>query len=116
MGLYVFTGICALSLILVVRNLFGFFFVALCGAATFALAKLPKTDTVPKYSMLFLAITLLTAVFSRGDYLFTKTAETAGGTMPSDVGQISEYLFLPYWFWGGLIALISVAILFLGIR
>lgn len=115
-GLYIFAGICALSLLLVVRNIFGFIFVLLCGAAAGALAKLPKSNTVPQYSMLVLAITLLTAVFSRGDYLFTAVANTSEGPMPSDVGQIAENLFLPYWFWGGLIGIISVAILFFGIR
>ena len=117
-GLYVFSGICALSLILVVRNLFGMVFVALCGAICFGLAyfKRQTQSSLPQYSMLFVAITLLTAVFSRGDYLFTATAETSGGTMPSDVGQIANYLFLPYWFWGGLIAVVSVATLVLGVR
>ena len=66
--------------------------------------------------MLVLAITLLTAVFSRGDYLFTDTAQTAQGAAPSDVGQIANNLFLPYWFWGGLIAALSVLILILGIK
>ncbi|MBQ9817900.1 MAG: M50 family metallopeptidase [Proteobacteria bacterium] len=115
-GLYIFTGICALSLILVVRNLFGIVFVLLCGLATFALAKLPKKNTIPQYSTLFLALTLLTAVFARGDYLFTAVAHTDVGDAPSDVAQIQDNLFLPYWFWGGLIAIISVAILILGIR
>ena len=115
-GLYVFAALSALSLILVVRNLFGIFFVAACGLVSFALAKLPKSNIIPQYSMLILAITLLTSVFSRGDYLFTDTAQTATGPMPSDVGQIAENLFLPYWFWGALIAALSVLILFIGIR
>ena len=87
-----------------------------CGAVALLLAKVPKSNDVPQYSMLVLAITLLTAVFSRGDYLFTDVAQTSGGVMPSDVGQIANNLFLPYWFWGGLIALLSVVILFVGIR
>ena len=115
-GLYISFGICALSIILVVRNLFGIFFVALCGGAAFALAKLPKSDKVPQYSMLVLAMTLCTMVFSRGDYLFTEVAHTTAGDAPSDVACIANDLFLPYWFWGGLIAAISVAILFFGIR
>lgn len=115
-GLIVFGCICALSLLLVVRNLFGFFFVLACGIVCFALALIPKKPEVSQYSMLFLAITLLTAVFSRGDYLFTPEAQTAEGVSPSDVGQIAEQLFLPYWFWGGLIAAISIAILIFGIR
>ncbi|MCL2326568.1 MAG: M50 family metallopeptidase [Proteobacteria bacterium] len=114
-GLYVFAAISLLSVLLVVRNFFGIFFVLACGAAVFAIAKFTKSDHTPQYTMLFIALTLLTAVFSRGGYLFTDTAMTANGPMPSDVGKISEYLFLPYWFWGGLIGLISVAILVLGI-
>jgi hypothetical protein len=31
--------------------------------------------------------------------------------MPSDVAQIAEALWLPYWFWGGLLAVVSVAVL-----
>lgn len=117
-GFYIFAGICALSLIFVVRNLFGFIFVALCGCAALCIAKFPKSDSIPRYSMLILAITLLTAVFSRGDYLFVKYATGASvgsANQLSDVGQIAENLFLPYWFWGGLIGLISVVILIVGI-
>ena len=117
-GLYVFAGICALSLLLVVRNIFGFIFVILCGVAAFGLAKLPKSDAVPQYSMLTFALILLTTVFSRGDYLFVKYA--SGDAMESaaqlsDVGHIAENLFLPYWFWGALIGLISVIILVFGV-
>jgi hypothetical protein len=110
-GFYCFAGICVLALALVVRNLFGFIFVAFCGLASLAVAKLPKSGAVPRYVMLVLAITLLTFVFSRGDYLFVQEASSG----LSDVGQIQKYLFLPYWFWGGLIGLISVAILIFGV-
>lgn len=115
-GMKLFALICGLSLIFVVRNWFGAVFVIVCGIGSFLLGFLPKSDKVPQYGMLFLAVTLLTAVFSRGDYLFTPTADTANGAMPSDVGQIANYLFLPYWFWGGLIALVSVMILIFGVR
>ena len=115
-GLIAFGVICGLSLLLVVRNLFGFFFVLSCGLVSLALALIPKNANVARYSMLFIAITLLTAVFSRGDYLFVAEAQTAMGVMPSDTGQIAKQLFLPYWFWGGLIAVISIAILIFGVR
>ena len=117
---YAFAAICVISIVLVVRNTFGIFFVALCGVASFALAKFPKTDAIPRYAMLVLAITQLTSVFARGDYLFVKYA--SGDSMNpatqqlSDVGAIAEQLFLPYWFWGGLIAIFSIIILILGIR
>lgn len=115
-GLLAFAAICALTLILVVRNLFGFAFVLICGIVVAALAVVPKNINVSRYAMLFIAIALLTAVFSRGDYLFVAEGETAQGMMPSDTGQIAQQLFLPYWFWGGLIAAISVVILILGVR
>ena len=127
-GLYLCSAICVASLILVVRNIFGVVFVSLCGLVSFGIAYMcrprGKNETgnvsvlrdsaVPQYTMLFLAMTLCTCVFTRGDYLFTDVAQTAQGPAPSDVGQIAENLFLPYWFWGGLIAAISLAVLAFG--
>jgi len=62
----------------------------------------------------FLAVQLALASFSRADYLFTATARTGAGNFPSDVGQIANALWLPYWLWGGLIAVMTVALLALG--
>ncbi len=62
----------------------------------------------------FLAVQLALASFSRGDYLFTAQAVTGRGAMPSDVAQIAAALWLPYWFWGTLIALLSLGLLALG--
>lgn len=67
-------------------------------------------------ALVFLGVQLGLSVFTRADYLFTKTAQTGAGAMPSDVSQIAQNLFLPYWFWGGLCGLISVAVLFWGLR
>jgi len=36
--------------------------------------------------------------------------------MPSDVAQMAENLFLPYWFWGAVCGLFAVAVLVLGLR
>jgi hypothetical protein len=54
------------------------------------------------------------SVFSRGDYLFTDVARTQNGAMPSDVANMANALFLPYWFWGAACGLFSVAMLALG--
>ncbi len=62
----------------------------------------------------FLAVQLALASFSRADYLFTPVARTGAGLMPSDVGQIAQALWLPYWFWGGLLAAATVALLAIG--
>ena len=65
----------------------------------------------------FLSTQLALSVFSRADYLFTPTAELgAGRAMTSDVGQLEELLWLPYWLWGGLIGLASLLILYWGVQ
>ena len=107
--------ILALALVLVVRNLFGFFFVAVLLAGC-VLATRKASGEIAQLLLIFLAVQLALSVFSRGDYLFTATAETAAGVMPSDVGQMAAALFLPYWFWGLLCGAVSVAVLIYGIR
>lgn len=123
-GLFGISLLCILSLIIYVRSLFGFFFVGALAAIAFGIGyislvvkngKLVEIKSYPQYTMLILAMTLCTCVFTRGDYLFTPVANTSAGNMPSDVANIAKNLFLPYWFWGGLIAIISVAVLAVGI-
>lgn len=114
-GLFTCAAVCVLSAIFFVHNTFGIVFAAVCAAISSALA-LNKNCQIPQYAMLAMAIVLLTAVFSQSDYLFAAAAQTAEGIKPSDVEQISKNLFLPTWFCGGLVAVISVAVLFVGIR
>ena len=63
--------------------------------------------------IVFIAVQLGISVFTRADYLFTKTA---GVGLVSDVQQIAEQLWLPYWFWGLLCGGLSLAILYWGYR
>ncbi len=100
--------------VLVVRNGFGVGFV-LSLAALLALLGTRKNPVVAQVSMVFFATQLAAAVFSRGDYLFTATAETAQGTMPSDVQQMADALVGPYWLWGGVCGLFSLIVLGLGL-
>jgi hypothetical protein len=85
--------------LLVVRNLFGFFFVG----AVLALCLLAASRLTPEgaqLAVIFVGVQLALAVFSRADYLFTRGAVNPQGTFPSDVMQMERLLFLPYWFWG----------------
>jgi hypothetical protein len=110
-----FAIILALALLLVIRNLFGIFFVAiLCALALFF--SLGKGAKYAQIVLAFVGVQLTLSVFSRSDYLFTNNAQTSAGTMPSDVAQIANALFLPYWFWGALCGLFSLAILGFGIK
>ena len=113
--LMVFGLILVVAILLVVRNIFGLFFVGLTAALCLFIAA-KGALWASQVLLLFLASQLALSVFSRGDYLFTAVANTNQGPMPSDVAKMSEALFLPYWFWGGLCGLVSVGILFLGLR
>lgn len=112
-GLGLFALLSVVALIWVVRNAFGWFFVGLltagCGAAAWR-----GTAQIAQAVVAFLGVQLALSVFSRANYLFTEVATTDSGNHPSDVANMAEALWLPYWFWGGLCALLSVAALAAG--
>lgn len=110
LALWLLCGLLALALPLWLRNLFGagFVFVLLALLALLATRASARTAQV---AVCFLAIELSLAAFSRADYLFTAEADTGLGTMPSDTALIAQALWLPYWFWGGAIALMSLVVL-----
>lgn len=97
-----------LAELLVVRNLFGLFFVGVFAAICLLIAFRGGAQLAQLF-LVFLSVQLALSVFSRGDYLFMRVAHTANGVMPSDVAQMSQALALPYWFWGGVCGLVSVA-------
>ncbi|MEM6532468.1 MAG: M50 family metallopeptidase [Myxococcota bacterium] len=109
-ALWTFAIAVVLSLLLVVRNPFGWAFLAIVAVATGAVAS-RGSELAGQCTLAFIAAQMAASVFSRGDYLFTPTAQTAAGAMPSDVAQISEVLLLPYWVWGALCGLVSIAVL-----
>jgi len=110
-----FSVILVLSLILVVRNLFGICFVSLLAIFCFY-CSLGFLKSYAQIVLSFLAIQLSLSVFSRSDYLFTKYAITNMGVMPSDVEQMSQALVLPYWFFGALCAMFSLLVLIIGFK
>jgi hypothetical protein len=116
---HVALGVAALFLGLVlvfwVRNLFGWLFVGVL-AALLGLLAWRGSARVAQIACAFLAIQLCLASFARADYLFTAVARTGAGELPSDTAQIAQALFPPYWLWGTLIALASLAILAFGLR
>lgn len=100
---------------LFVRNMFGWVFVGIIAAICLWLAQQPR-GYIAQTSLVFVGLQLALSVFSRMDYLFTKNAITAQGVVPSDVSQMAEALFLPYWFWGGVCTIFSLVVLYVGIR
>ena len=62
-----------------------------------------------------LAIALCLNALTGFGYFFVGSAEIAGSVYASDTGVMADILFGPYWLWGGLIAALSIVILFAGV-
>ncbi len=99
-----------LSLIAVVRNLFGW--LAL-GAVAGVLA--PVALYGPEGVRIFLAqligIQFCLAFWGTLDYMFTKNFVRNGRILDSDTQEIANVLILPYWFWAAVITVASAALL-----
>ena len=101
--------------ILVIRNLFGFFFVGLVAAGCLFAGRRLSPERA-QWVVVFLGVQLALSVFSRADYLFTRGAENPSGVFPSDVMRMQTALFLPYWFWGLVCGAFSAMVLVYGVR
>lgn len=106
-------GLLLIAEVAVVRNQFGLLFVGVLAVICLGVALRGGVQLV-QLVLVFLAVQLALSVYSRGDYLFTKEAMTAAGAMPSDVQHMAEALVLPYWFWGALCGLFSLAVVAFG--
>ena len=106
-------GLCVMALVLV-RNPFGLVFTLLLGSVLLLVAlRVPRASQTV---VILLAVQLALSVFSRSDYLFTRTVLTSAGPMPSDVAVMAASLFLPYWFWGAACGIVSVILLLVGVK
>lgn len=99
------------SVVLFVRNTFGWVALGLVG-----LALIPVAFRAPELVRIFVAqligIQFCVASWGSLNYMFTKNFHRTDGTLTdSDTQTIANVLLLPYWFWGGVIALFSLAIL-----
>ncbi len=102
----------ALAEIVYVRSLFGLVFVGLLAAVCLAIAVRGRAQ-LSQVSLTLLSVQLALSVFSRGDYLFSKTA----GGMASDVSDVelmARSLGGTYWMWGIVCGAISIACLVAG--
>ena len=104
-----------LSVLLVVRNGFGMGFVSAVGFITLFIG-VRSSKRIAQLFSYFIGVQLSLSVFSRGEYLFMEKAETTAGPMPSDVANMANALFLPYWFWGIVCGGLSIIFLLVGIR
>lgn len=104
-----------ISVLLWSRNTFGVVFL-LSTAAVLALGAKVLPDAVASFVLHLMAATLCLSWFTDLDYMFSAQAMVNGVAHPSDSAVIAQALWLPYWFWGGVIAAFSLALVALGIR
>jgi len=113
--LYIFGAVILVSVLLWIRSLFGALFMILFGIITIMTgAKLSERGR--RLSIQFLAVQAFTSVYLSIGYLFSSGGEINGSSFASDTKVIANNLFLPYWFWGGLILLISVVLIYSSLK
>ncbi|MDF1663843.1 MAG: M50 family metallopeptidase [Planctomycetota bacterium] len=109
--LQVLGAIMALSVILyVAKTWYGYVMISLWSAVLFGAAAF-ASDKICYFFVQFLGVQFCINNYKDFNYMFSKGFYRGGVWMTSDTGSIAENLFLPYWFWGALIALSSVAML-----
>lgn len=99
----------AVSLLAFVRNLYGWL-----SLGAIAVVLIPTALYAPLEVRIFLAqligIQFCLACWGSLDYMFTKQFHRDGRVLNSDTQEIANVLLLPYWFWGALIATVSLGV------
>ncbi len=115
LSLLLLGGALILSTLIWVRSLFGLVAIPLLGILILA-AALYCPRWVQIFTVQFLGVQACVSTYHQMDYLFTRQAIIGGQRLLSDSGQIAQNLLLPYWFWGGLMAIASLIILVQSLR
>lgn len=112
LSLKILGGFLLFSTLVWVRSWFGLIAVPLLGLIILAIAiKTPRW--VQGFAIQFLGVQACVSTYHQLNYLFSYSAGSLG---LSDTAQMERYLFLPYWFWGGLMAIASLVILVQSLR
>ncbi|MEA5583416.1 M50 family metallopeptidase [Nodularia harveyana UHCC-0300] len=112
LSLKILGGILLLSTLLWVRSWFGLLAIPVLGIIILV-TSLKTPHWVQGFGIQFLGVQACVSTFHQLNYLFSYNAGPVG---LSDTGQMQKYLILPYWFWGGLMAIASLLILFHSLR
>ncbi|MEB3219915.1 MAG: M50 family metallopeptidase [Nostocales cyanobacterium 94392] len=112
LSLKILGGFLLFSVLIWVRSIFGIVAILLLGLIILGIG-FKANRWFQGFSIQFLGVQACISTYHQIDYLFTRTAGPLG---LSDTGQIQRQLFLPYWFWGGLMAIASLIILVQSLR
>jgi hypothetical protein len=112
--LWVFAASLAFCVAMWVRNPFGIVFLLATAVALVAAGRW-LGDFGAAFLLHLLAAVLCLSWFRDLDYMFSARAVVAGVARPSDSAIIAEALWLPFWFWGTVVAALSIALLLAGL-
>ena len=110
LGLVLLGSLLLLSTLLWVRSPFGLLFLLGMGLGILAVARW-ASPWLRGFAAQFLGVQACVSTYHQLDYLFTASAVINGQVIHSDSSQIAQNLFLPYWFWGGVMAVSSLVLL-----
>ncbi|CCH67799.1 hypothetical protein RINTHH_16440 [Richelia intracellularis HH01] len=100
------------SVLMWIRSPFGIITISLLGIITLIIS-LKAAPQFQIFTTQFLGVQACISTYHQLSYLFSSSAGNLG---LSDTAQIQKYLFLPYWFWGGLMSIVSFLILLQSLR
>ncbi|MFH1051461.1 MAG: M50 family metallopeptidase [bacterium] len=104
-----------LSVLFYIRSFFGIMIITLFGIIFLYISF--KTDTKWKLLTLqLLGVQSCLSVYMNIGYLFSKGANIGGKQYLSDTGVMENALVLPYWFWGIMIIIFSIFLIFKSLR
>ncbi len=107
-------AVMAASALLFASNVFAWVF-TIGGAVILTLAARFLPARGAAFALQLIGVLLCLSVFRDLDYMFSDGALVGGEQRMSDSAAIADALFLPYWFWGALVAATSFAVLALGL-
>ncbi|WP_017325537.1 M50 family metallopeptidase [Synechococcus sp. PCC 7336] len=107
--LAILAGVLLLSLIWM-RSLFGVLAVV-AWAGAIALVCLRGSRGAQAFAVPFLGVQACISTFNQLDYLFSQEAVIGGQRFLSDSGQIARQLWLPFWFWGLCLGVLTLGLL-----
>jgi len=98
-----------------VRSLTGLIVLPLTGLAILAIANRANADQ-QRFAIQLLGVQAAISVWSQTGYLFTEGGTIGGYAQISDTAAIEQALLLPYWFWGVVLSIANIALLWWSLR
>jgi hypothetical protein len=74
------------------------------------------TPAATRFAVQLLGVQASISVWEQFDYVFSSGGSIDGQPMRSDTGAMADALLLPYWFWGGVVSVAILGLMWLGFR